>query len=375
MRTLADLLASSEGRALLEGRRVFTSAEAFVERLEPPANDGLIRLLRLDPKALPVYAAHQIKADYPESVTAKLRTARELDRGYREVAGTLVWLDLDRAGADRLTTAIHLRGRSGTLRIRLSSRRHDDKEVRFVPVERSQLEEAVRKLGAWARQQGTQAAERQGRLGAALLGSVPTTLRDTNLAVTSFLLRDHLGWEAPSVLVSTLAGDGLLTGLIDEVVNRIDDVITVWGAAVESLAADDIDPQVRVLTTDYLPLHYSCDRDGRRCSLRHQRRGAEHLAITTCVCGAEYEFPLGTTSLSIAGLAATGRWSPDVTLPIYLNDLASGVVAGRSSALYGLVLNEVVEKVLGRPSIPILVPSELSAAQSDADTLLQEYLA
>ena len=358
---------------MLERRGVLTAPAAFVERLESPADDGLIRLAGLEPTALPVYAAHQIKADYPASVTAKLRIARDLDRSYQDVAGTLIWLDLDRVGADRRTVAIDVRGPGGALQVRLSTHRHDDKEVRFVPVEGARLEETIGKLGAWARQQGAEAVERHGRLSAAVLGSAPATLAEVNLALTSFLLTDHLEWDAPSVLVSDLAERELMTGVIDEMVNGIDDVVTVFNAAVDSLAAADIDPQVRPLAPDYLPLHYSCDRDGRRCSLRHGRRRADHLAVTKCGCGAEYEFALGTTSLSIAELAATGRWSTDVTLPIPLNDLASGVVAGRSSALYGLVLNEVMEKVLARTPIPMLVSSELTT-QPDAQSLLQEYL-
>jgi hypothetical protein len=49
----------------------------------------------------------------------------------------------------------------------------------------------------------------------------------------------------------------------------------------------------------------------------------------------------------------------DVTLPAYLNDHFSGAVVGRSSALYGLVLNATLEKVLRRHPIPVLIPPEL----------------
>src|ERR687891_95790 len=96
-----------------------------------------------------------------------------------------------------------------------------------------------------------------------------------------------------------------------------------------------------------------------------------------CACGAFYRFHLGSRSLSVGEVAATGRWSTDVTLPIYLNDLASGIVAGRSSAMYGMVLNEVLEKVLGRRPVPMLLPPDLPgvlAARDETKSLLQRYV-
>jgi hypothetical protein len=132
---------------------------------------------------------------------------------------------------------------------------------------------------------------------------------------------------------------------------------------------------VRPLGEDYLPLHYSCPVDGTRQPLRREHRGADRFAVTSCVCGRDYRFPLGG-SPPLGDLLTTDRWSVDVTIPLYLNGLASGVVAGQSSALYGLVLNEVVEKVLGEPPIPVLVPPDLPEVLADEHrpTLLVEYL-
>jgi hypothetical protein len=48
-----------------------------------------------------------------------------------------------------------------------------------------------------------------------------------------------------------------------------------------------------------------------------------------------------------------------VLLPVFLNDLASGVVGGRSSAVYGMVLNRVLREALGEDPIPMLVPESL----------------
>ena len=376
MRALSELLGSDEGRAFLETRGVLTSGRAFVERLRPPAHDGLLGLAG-GGSGLPVYAAHQVKADYSPSVTAKIRSAWNLERAHPEVRAVLLWLDLDRAGSDRGTSSITLRGRSGSVSVRLAPRRHDDKEVRFVPVDPAQLEELLRKLGAWARQQGATAVERHDRLATVLADPPPATLSEANLRLTSFLIQTQLGVTAPSVLISDVMGRPSLTDTLNETVQRIDDVIMVFNAAIESLSAAGIDPQVRPLRPDYLPLHFSCERDDRRCTLVRERRGTEHVATTTCICGASYEFRLGSSSLSTEEVTRTGRWSADVTLPMYLNDLASGMVAGRSSALYGLVLNEVLEKVLARRPIPMLVPDDLEevlTTEPGEGGLVQEYV-
>jgi hypothetical protein len=282
---------------------------------------------------------------------------------------------MDRAGADKMAAGSVIRGRGGGLHIRLASRRHDDKEVRFVALDQRDLAQTFRKIEAWGRQHGG-AGVRLARLADVLRRNGPGTLAEANMAISEFLLREHVGMRAPSVLVSTLVRRGLLTEPLNDLLNAADDVVTVFNAAIDSLAAADIDPQVHHLRSDYLPLHYSCDRDDRRCTLTRVRKGGDTLAVTRCACGASYQFHLGSRSLSIDEVAATGRWSTDVTLPLYLNDLASGVVGGRSSALYGMVLNEVLEKVLASRPIPMLLPPDLTAAPAgvDGESLLQSFV-
>jgi len=76
-------------------------------------------------------------------------------------------------------------------------------------------------------------------------------------------------------------------------------------------------------------------------------------------------------------LATTKRWSPDVCLPIFLNDVVSGWVAGRSSALYSMVFHDVLRKVLNKAPVPILVPQSLSRRESTPDlfdSLIYSYL-
>ena len=375
MRTLEELMASHEGRSLLEMRGVATDEEAFVGSLRPPRLHELSEHLGTPSGAPIVYTAHQVMIDYPESVIAKFRAVQRVG-GRPEVAAAVLWLDLDRAGADRMAVGTVVHGRGGGLQIRLASRRHDHKEVRFVALEQAQVAQTVRKIDAWARQH-TAAAGRAARVAQVLLGGGSGTLGRTNLALSSLLLHEQLGMTVPSALISDLADRGILTQAVNDVVDAVEDVVTVFNAAVGSLVAADVDPQVHYLPADYLPLHYSCDRDDRRCTLSRRRAGADTFAVTTCLCGATYRFHLGSRSMSIDELAATGRWSTDVTLPLYLNNLASGVVVGRSSALYGMVLNEVLEKVLGWVPIPMLVPVDLPAVLArgaEGESLLQRYM-
>lgn len=373
MRSLEDLVRSPEGRAFLEERGVLLSLEPFLAGLSPPVTDGLPEVGDLDRPF--VYSAHQIQSDYAPSVTAKLRALREV-AGQSRVAAVAVWLDMDRIGSNKLSSSIvwpH-----GGKSVRLAPQRSKEMEPRFAPVDRQRLEEAVAELGTWARSAvGDAAAERHARLSEAILSGEPATLAEVNLRITSLLVREQVELRASSVLVSDLAGRGLLAPAIDAVLADLAGFVAVFNAAVDELLAADVDPQVRHLDEGYLPLRYACPSDGSRCTLRHGRRGLEHVAEARCrSCGTAYSFHLGTSTLSGDEVMATGRWSPDVTLPALLNDLFSGVIVGRSSGLYGLVLNEVVAKVLGGTPIPMLVPEDLAPVLSEEapGSLVYDYL-
>jgi hypothetical protein len=146
---------------------------------------------------------------------------------------------------------------------------------------------------------------------------------------------------------------------------------------VADLLAEGVDPLVRPLPPDYLPLRFSCPRDDIRLRLARERRGEDIFAAATCRCGETYAFHLGGSRATLGELAETGRWSIDVSMPVHHNHLASGWIAGRSTALYGLVFNEVLIRVLGRMPIPVLAPPELidaAAGDESAETLLVRHL-
>lgn len=260
----------------------------------------------------------------------------------------------------------------------LAHRSLGDREARFVPVDRERLEQLFADLGTWIEQRNpdrrADARARVDALSEAVLSRPVGTLSAANRALADHLLRAQLGLDVPSVLLSALLERGLLTGSLNGYLAALDDVVGVFNAAIDVLLTMGVDPHVRPLADDYLPLFWSCPRCGVRRRLAHERAGTDHYAAVVCRCGAEYRFHLGSGTLSLGELEASDRWSPDVSVPVHLNHLASGIVGGRSSALYGMVLNEVMERALGMRPIPILIPPGLPADAGAGDTLLLEYL-
>jgi hypothetical protein len=380
MRSLAELLSTPEGRSYLEERGIALDRASFAERLRPPRDDRLRELVRLPAETRLVYVAHQTHVDFSRSVVAKLRAARDLDAP--ATAAVMLWLDTDRIGSDKAATTIALPGDGADGALRLVPHRLRNLEPRFAPVERERLEEVVDRLHRWvddaAGDARAAAHARVARLAAALDGAGAPALAECNRALATVLLREHLGFEPRAAFVSTLAGRGLLSATVADALSRIEDVVRVFNAAVDELRAAGVDAQVRPLAGDYLPLNWACERCGARRRLHLERNGPDRHAAFACSCGAGRRFWLGSGELSLGELEATGRWSTDVTLPVYLNDLSSGVVVGRSSALYGLVLDRVLERVLGRRAIPMLVPEDLAEPREGdrpaADSLLRDYL-
>ncbi len=146
----------------------------------------------------------------------------------------------------------------------------------------------------------------------------------------------------------------------------------------ENLRQQGINPQVKPLPDHYLPLFFSCQVDNRRLRLYHHLDNNDHYAVSRCKCGQEYSFYLGQNTLSIAEIVQTNKWSPDVCFPIFFNDLVSGFVAGKSSALYLIVMNAVLRKVLAKTPVPILVPVNLELKRDSSlqfDSLIHRYIA
>jgi hypothetical protein len=378
MQTLADLMNSPQGQAWLASKGVFTSQQQFTEGLKVPLRSDLAVTLGVNGKKL-ICSGQQLYIDYHRSVLSKILTLREFQDD-PNLFPFFLWVDTDRSGSDNLITkfAWPVDSKKGPIRITPSGIK--DIESRFVQLDPVQLRGAIDKLGTHLRQSNVirrSAKAKYQELRTFFDRESAGILSDFNYQVTYFLLNKHLGYSPHAVFLSEAINRGLITEAVDLIINHLDEVIRVFNASVQSMQELGIDPQVEIRDQDYLPLFYSCNVDHQRLRLKHVTDHSGHFATCTCMCGESYRFYLGTNTLSISEIAETQRWSPDVLMPAFFNDYVSGYVAGKSSALYLLIINDVLRQVLSKTTVPILVPESLSRSNplpDQVDSLLYDYL-
>ena len=372
-----DLLDSAEGLYFLESEGVSVTQQNFKDRLKMPTRPDVAGLFGKEKTKL-VCSGQQVYVDYRQSVLSKIESLRDLKQD-TDLFPFFLWVDTDRSGSDNLATKFAWPEASRKGPITILPRRTRDVESRFVALDPSVLRSAVDKLETRLRQSGESVNggnKRYLELRAIFTGDNPGTLSDFNLKLTEFLLTSVYGYSPPSVRLSDLLDRGMIIDEVDLFVNRIADVVDVFNNARQSLVHKGIDPQVKPLPEHYLPLFFSCEVDNKRLRLHHAIDGNDHFAVAACKCGQDYRFHLGNGTLSVAEIARTGRWSPDVFFPILLNSLVSGFVAGKSSALYLLVMNKVLRKALDGTPVPILIPENLELKHNTPlrfDSLLYRY--
>ena len=378
MQTLADLMSSPQGQQWLASKGVFTSQQQFRESLKDPTQSDLAVTLGVNGRKL-ICSGQQLYIDYRQSVLSKILTLQEF-KDNSDLFPFFLWVDTDRSGSDNLITkfAWPVGSKKGPIRITPSGMK--DIESRFVKLDTVQLRSAIDKLGTHLRQ--SKVIRKSAKLKYQELRTFfdrenAGILSDFNYQVTYFLLNKHLGYSPDAVILSEAINRGLITEEVNLVINHLDDVIKVFNASVQSMRDLGIDPQVEIRDQDYLPLFYSCNVDDQRFRLKHVIEAGSHFAAGTCRCGEDVRFYLGQTTLSIAEITETQRWSPDVLMPAFFNDYVSGYVAGKSSALYLLIINDALQQVLGKIPVPILVPESLGKSKAmpdQADSLLYDYL-
>jgi hypothetical protein len=379
MQTLADLMSSPQGQEWLASKGVFTSRQQFKESLKVPAQPDLAITLGMDGKKL-ICSGQQLYIDYHQSVLSKILTLREF-KDDPDLFPFFLWVDTDRSGSDNLITkfAWPVDSKKGPIRITPSGMK--DIESRFVQLDPVQLRSAIDKLATHLLQSNVirkSAKSKYQELRKFFDRESAGTLSDFNYQLTYFLLDKHLGYSPDAVILSNTINRGLITEEVNLVLNHLDELIKVFNASVQSMQELGIDPQVEIRDQDYLPLFYSCDVDNQRLRLNHVVESGSHFATGTCRCGQVYRFHLGQQgALSIAEIAETKRWSPDVLMPAFFNDYVSGYVGGKSSTLYLLIINDILQQVLGKNPVPILVPESLGRpdpAPDQVDSLLYDYL-
>jgi hypothetical protein len=385
MSVLAELTASERGIGLLRNEGVFLEPRSFLEAIHIPSRHALQGLAappsaRDDGRGRPiVYTGQQLCVDYGASVFAKLAVLSELERDH-DLRGCALWVDVDRAGSDKRMTVISWprRGRRAGVSLVPAGNKH--REPRFIAIEEAELLKALDRLRTYLGEAGAgqRGLDRYARLREALVERPPPTLADLSAEITDRVLADY-GVRLAPVRLSRLLEESDLTEQVEGCLNALPRVIEVFNRAVSDLRELGVDPLLRPLGDDYLPLRIACAADATRLPLRRRDGVGGAYAVATCRCGARYRFLLGRGHLSLGRIARTHRWSPDVLLPAFLNDLASGVVAGKSSAIYGMVLNRVLRDALHKDPIPILVPSSLTSRGADggrlvADSMMVSYL-
>jgi hypothetical protein len=377
MQTLVDLLNTAEGLDFLAAEGVFASPQTFRARLKMPAKPGLAAELGLANHKL-VCSGQQLYVDYRHSVLSKILALQDLEQE-QELQPFFLWVDTDRTGSDSLITkfAWPQSGKKGPITIMPPGA--GEVELRFASPDPAQLTSAMDRVETFLRQSGEQrkdAKQKYQHLRLIFTAEAHPNLGQFNLRLTNFLLAHVFGFVPRSAILSRLLESDLVLSEINLLLNHLVDGIRVFNEAIQSLTQRGINPQVTPLADPYLPLFYSCETDSRRLRLYHRLQGQDHFAVSACKCGREYKFYLGRHLLSVAELAQTGRWSPDVCFPIFFNDLVSGFVAGKSSAIYLIVMNQVLRKVLGKRPVPILVPESLKAKENghgQFDSLIYRY--
>lgn len=377
MRQLKDLMACGEGVAFLAERDMFVRQADFAARLRAPEQGALTSHFAA-PQGKPVYALQQLYTDCTPSMLDRMALLRDLEQR-PACCPFFLWIDTDLAGSDPLMLRMPWTVFGKPVSLRLCPAANDARELRFIPVDPAAVLDALAKLEVYVSQSITgrkkvtraRIRERLETLRSVLLPDPPGAHSDLNHRLSHFLLDSQAGLNLRSVRVSELLA--LLTTPVNDFINHLDDAIRVFNTAAEVLRAQGIEPRVKPLAPDYLPLHVSCRACRRRLRLRRETQGVDHFAAARCRCGEAYRFHLGSGRLSIDAMTDAADWSPDVSLTLFLNDWVSGYVAGASSgAYYGLVMAEVLQQVFGKRRVPILLPPFDGAGAGGG--LLHRYL-
>jgi hypothetical protein len=380
--TLVELAASERGSALLRKEGVFLDRRSFLGAIGPPASDALGRLSDAgggDDGRPIVYMAQQLSVSFGASVFAKLALLSELEATH-DLHGCALWVDVDRAGSDKRMTVISWPRGDRRVGVSMAPPGSKDREPRFISIDKRELFRALDRLRTYLGEAGVsrRGFDRYAHLRDLLSQPSVNTLADLSAEVTDLLLAEY-GIRSSPVRLSSLLEERDLKEQVEICLNALPRVIEVFNGAVFELRERGIDPLLHPLADDYLPLRISCASDATRLPLRRRDGPDGTYAVASCRCGATYRFRLGRRELSLDEIVQTHRWSPDVLLPTLINDLASGVVAGKSSAVYGMVLNRVLREALDKEPIPMLVPEDLTSAAPDgprlvADSLIVTYL-
>ena len=266
MRDLKDLLMSPDGVAFLASNDIFINPEDFIARLEPPVQSGLIKTAGAE-RQKPIYALQQIYVDCTQSMLDRIML---LDRfgPHPDCYPFFLWIDTDLSGTDALMHRFYWPLFNKKVSVRISASVHDSRELRFIPIETSRVQQALEKLNVYLGQSITgrkkvtrsKARAKYEQLKAVFLQQTDGMLSELNHRIMYFLLNHQAGLNPTSMIVSNLLDRDVITGEINAYLNHLDAAIGVFNDAVDALRAEGIDPKVKPLAADYLPLAFFLSR-------------------------------------------------------------------------------------------------------------------
>ena len=356
-----------EPRQLLLWRAIRESALHFADRagLEVPSWP--------DQTARPCFAGQQPYVDYYPAVLAKL-DALEGFRG----ASVYAFADYAPLGSDPWMARTALPSVSAPdglmpLRFHRSMRSHRGKDLRFVPPPSlavladvaENLKAMITHTAKWLPRESFSRKVAFARLRVLLSDYEEARVLARSAgefnSLWSARVFHRLGFRLPLVSLSELlARDELLPSVAATLAIFIERNALFIESINQAMQFDEGgDLNFSSKEPGHLPLALADPESGVRRSLRLQRRGADYLLVSTK--GTEEVFNVGradAAALEELLRRLSGRWSLDVFTPLFLFRLGvAGIINGRGSIRYSLVLAHVMKRLFGDRHVPNLLCS------------------
>lgn len=358
-RTFIDGVRAMPANAQL-ARAVYASANDFADSAELPRAKEFV--------AGPIaFAGQQPYVDYYPAVPVKL-DALESCGG----ASFYGFADYAPLGSDAWMSRTELpsvAAADGVLRLcfQRSLRAQEGRDLRFVPPPEAALLALIgEKLKGMITEAARHAAFDKGfayaRLRQLLAGYEEARRRARSLgafnAIASVHMFQTLGFSLPFVSMSDLlARHEILPSIAATLAVFIREHALVVEAVSEAMAYDDRgELHFTRKEPGHVPLAVAGAGDGIRRPVRLTMRGDDHLLVA-----GEETFNAGPAdAVSLIELLRQfrGRWSLDIFAPLFLFRLGvSGIVNGRGSIRYSLVLGHVMQRLFGERHVPNLLCS------------------
>ena len=349
------------------GRAVREEALSFAVRA------GVALEMAPEPTVRPCFAGQQPYVDYYPAVLAKLDALENCGSSSFYAFG-----DYAAFGSDPWMARTQLPSASvpdGLLRLPFhrALRQHAGKDLRFVPPpDAAALADLAEKLkgmishtAKWLPPEAFSKKTAFARLRTLLADYEEARQRSRNAgefnSIWSARVFHRLGFRLPFVSLSALlAHDELLPSIAATLAVFIEHNDLFIESVNEALRCDeDHELNFNLKEPGHVPLAVADPQSGVRRCLRLQRSGADWLLVSNA--GSEEVFNVGraeAATLEELLRSLAGRWSLDVFAPIFLCRLGvAGMISGRGSIRYSLVLAHVMQRLFGERHVPNLLCS------------------